>query len=582
MCDKEGPISAQTRSACLTCHQRKVKCDKQVPCSGCVRLGIECTLLPRRTRKARALGSRLSRGTEDLLLSRLRKLEGLVEEGNPHVGVPNPNPVPLTGCVCAGSREDNLMADELQQTQRHHSLGRQTGEQGPTTPQRDEGRLLIDGGRSRYLSDRVRITIGEEIEDTRGALPYDHAKGQLSNVALEQQLFPSYQAFVFGQGPSILDLQSLYPPFRFISIYWRRYCENVDPLVKIVHKPTLEMLIQRTQASCSNMSRSTVALLFSIFFAAVNSMTPEDTLTTFEEEQGILLSRLGFAVQHALAQAHFLITREIETLQALTIYLISLRATLENSSYIWPLTGVALRIAQAMELHRDGNSFPLSPFQTEMRRRLWWQIYELDNRASQDQGLVPSIAESSSDTRIPLNINDADLAIDTLMNPPESLGCTDLTFSIIVCRLSSSSRVIRDSSQHSQSSILNTRVPENIAIIRRCEQIVRQQHLNNCDNSSPLCWLQVLVTKVMVAKMWLDIYHPLHSPGTNTTPLSRETERCLFITCVEMMENTILVENEPRLRKWAWLFRSYIQWKAIFFVLVQLCTLPRSLNTDRA
>lgn len=47
---------------------------------------------------------------------------------------------------------------------------------------------------------------------------------------------------------------------------------------------------------------------------------------------------------------------------------------------LWTLLGVAVRIGQGLGLHRDGTSLGLSPFEIEMRRRLWWNIVVLDAR----------------------------------------------------------------------------------------------------------------------------------------------------------------------------------------------------------
>lgn len=38
----EGSSKAPRTYSCLQCQHRKVKCDKQSPCSGCVRAGWEC------------------------------------------------------------------------------------------------------------------------------------------------------------------------------------------------------------------------------------------------------------------------------------------------------------------------------------------------------------------------------------------------------------------------------------------------------------------------------------------------------------------------------------------------------------
>lgn len=49
---------------------------------------------------------------------------------------------------------------------------------------------------------------------------------------------------------------------------------------------------------------------------------------------------------------------------------------------LFVLSGMTIRLAQTMGLHRDGKALGLSPFETELRRRLWWHIVHLDFRAA--------------------------------------------------------------------------------------------------------------------------------------------------------------------------------------------------------
>ncbi len=63
--------------SCLSCRQRKVKCDKAKPCSACQRLNLDCVYPPRvRLPRGRQGGSK-ARNIE--ITRRLNRLEGLVE-----------------------------------------------------------------------------------------------------------------------------------------------------------------------------------------------------------------------------------------------------------------------------------------------------------------------------------------------------------------------------------------------------------------------------------------------------------------------------------------------------------------------
>lgn len=80
-----------------------------------------------------------------------------------------------------------------------------------------------------------------------------------------------------------------------------------------------------------------------------------------------------------------------------------------NPHAAWILNGVVIRIAQKMGLHRDGEALGLTPFETEMRRRVWWQILMLDTKYAMLSGLNYSQLPRHWDTKEPKNVNDADL-----------------------------------------------------------------------------------------------------------------------------------------------------------------------------
>ena len=73
-----SPADSQSKSlSCISCRQRKIKCDKTQPCSGCRRSNIDCVFPPNlRLPRGRQGGSR-ARNAE--LTDRINRLEGLVK-----------------------------------------------------------------------------------------------------------------------------------------------------------------------------------------------------------------------------------------------------------------------------------------------------------------------------------------------------------------------------------------------------------------------------------------------------------------------------------------------------------------------
>ena len=286
---------------------------------------------------------------------------------------------------------------------------------------------------------------------------------------------------------------SLHPPSEYIPKYWQIYKENVDPLVKIIHIPSMEPTILEAKGRLDKIHRGLEALLFAIYYGAVTSMWPEETRAEFGEEKNDLLARFRFGIEQALARADFLQSDEYIVLQAFVIFLICLRRN-DDARVIWTLTGLVVRMAQTLGIHRDGSHFGLLPFDVEMRRRLWWQICILDSRASEDHGCDPTILDQAFDTQMPLNVNDSDLSPDMKELPEERIGCTEMTFGLIRFEITKILRRIQyippgPKSCYKYFSEATTEQKEQW--IRECHQQIEEKYLQDCDMSVPLYWVSL-------------------------------------------------------------------------------------------
>lgn len=131
------------------------------------------------------------------------------------------------------------------------------------------------------------------------------------------------------------------------------------------------------------------ALLFVVYFGAVNSLSPDDCELHFGPQQPALLAKFRRGADSALARSRLMDTDDMLTLQTFVIYLVVLRS--RDPTYSWNSTGLAIRLAQSLGMHRDGSALGLSPFDAEMRRRLWWGICVLDTPASEDHSCSPGL-----------------------------------------------------------------------------------------------------------------------------------------------------------------------------------------------
>lgn len=117
--------------------------------------------------------------------------------------------------------------------------------------------------------------------------------------------------------------------------------------------------------------------------------------------------------------------------------------------------------------------------------------------------------------------------------------------------------------------------------ITECHQQMEDKYLKDCDMSIPLCWVTATISRLIMSKMWLIVYHP-HQRRDGGASLPQETKDKLFITSLENVEYSILLETEARTMKWGWLFRTYVQWHAIAFLLSELCVRTKGEAVERA
>lgn len=81
-----------------------------------------------------------------------------------------------------------------------------------------------------------------------------------------------------------------------------------------------------------------------------------------------------------------------------------------------------------MGLHRDGENFGLSPFESEMRRRIWWQIVLIDVMYAMLSGLGRSLLPQGWNTRKPSNLTDTEMfpSMETIIpreTPTDMIYC---------------------------------------------------------------------------------------------------------------------------------------------------------------
>jgi hypothetical protein len=108
---------------------------------------------------------------------------------------------------------------------------------------------------------------------------------------------------------------------------FQRYLEAVNPLAHVLHIPSFKRLFDRFWLNIemgSPNQNSCTALILAVCMAAAASVSPLQAKSQFGITKEDLFLRLQKATERALLRANWAKTSNIRTLQALTIYLVTL------------------------------------------------------------------------------------------------------------------------------------------------------------------------------------------------------------------------------------------------------------------
>ncbi len=387
-------------------------------------------------------------------------------------------------------------------------------------------------------------------------------------------------AFLFGYRALAHSLRDLHPNPIISQTLWGAYERNVAPLILILHKPMIRNLVRKAATNAEFLDADNEALVFTVYFAAVMSMTSTECRNQLGVDRQSAIQHYRFAAEQALSRANFLHGRCLLVLQATVLFLIVVWRC-DDVRFAWAMTSLVYRLAQGLGLHRDGEKLGLSPFETEMRRRLWWYIYLLDSQSSEHQAMSPQIYEGTYDTEFPLNINDADLSPEATRPVLERTGFTEITFFLIRCEMNVRYRRVF---QGTVPGIKTTppSVEDTTDALVDLSTFIENKRLKYCDLSVPIQWAAATITRIALARLWLVAHLSLIGSGDISSEMWRQQREVLFQTAVEVLEFTHLLESSDETAHWSWMFEMYRQWHAFAFVLSEIYVRPPSEATDRA
>ena len=305
---------------------------------------------------------------------------------------------------------------------------------------------------------------------------------------------------------------------------------------------------------------------------------PGQIMTNFGSSKTELSLKYRLGLEHALTKADFLNNPDIILVQAFALFLLLVRRH-DNPRFVWMMTGLAIRMGQYLGLQRDGAHFEhLTPFEIEMRRKVWWALVMLDLRASEDQGTDLTIPSASFDTKIPLNINDEDISGESKQVPTERDGFSDMSFARSYFETGDIMRQMMAPGVKDDAAGLQTESQ----LLDKLHQKFEQGYVQYTAETVNIAhWVGVTIARLVTAKMTLITFLPVlfSSPSEHVSDGIRTK---LLVSAIEVAEYNHALNAEQACRQWRWIYQTYTHWHAVVYLMLEISRRPWSPIVERA
>ncbi|KAL5524585.1 hypothetical protein ACEPAF_9725 [Sanghuangporus sanghuang] len=379
--------------SCAECRRHKLKCNKAIPCSTCIRKGCQ-EICPNGTLSPSNFSRNGLRG-KDVRLQRLSQMSRRIRELEDALQIAHGS--------ATGSAGHPLLSEDLLRIKNHL-------EQPPPPATREVGDLdedIVDSfGTLSILERGIETYIGAD----ESVLKLGAAGGMQYRMHPSLMSPTSYPREAFPFSPLNLPIQEIrernqekLPSFERASALVEAYLENTSWFVKMVDREQiveelLPLFYKKRSSSAENVQADphSLTLLFAIFACGA---VADLTLPPWNEEADLYyrLAWMGFSLRSIFDGT------SLQTIQALAIIASydvfscrrnSLEGTCKMISY-------SMSLAVSIGLHRDPTHFKLPPKQVKRRRLLFWGLYTMDAWKSVGTGRPMSINPSVIDCELP-------------------------------------------------------------------------------------------------------------------------------------------------------------------------------------
>ena len=391
--------------SCDACRVRKLKCDRQVPCTPCTKRG-ETSSASCSYAKASKDGGNSSQRASICVRSeaqlRLQKLEDMV-----------------TGLMQTTSAKENgsssVSSADVDRRMKDLSVSLQSSP--PTSEPVSSGHLDKNGLERNYQGATHWTTILDNIHDIQGFLD----SNEQTSPETPNTEPPEAPDIIFETMQPLLpnDVLSFLPPRGVVDRLVSVYFSSKYFWAPFIHSRKFLREYQAFWTDPLSTSLLWISILFSVLWNGLRVEAVESNRPSPDNTYLIRAAQALVAGGYQKGRPHSV---EATLLYALCIFY---QAGEDPTKDAWMTMGLACRLALKMGYHRDPSHLAnITPFEGEIRRRCFFLLDTFDSLLAIQHGLPAIIHEEDCDTEPPRNLLEEDLNEDCDILPPSRPSTT--------------------------------------------------------------------------------------------------------------------------------------------------------------
>ena len=119
-----------------------------------------------------------------------------------------------------------------------------------------------------------------------------------------------------------LNLREFYPNTATFSQFQRIFTDQIDPMLKMLHLPSLFSTMTTALANPGGVPKSVEAVLLCFCFATVSTMSQDQCQAVLKQDRASVVRKYKKVATQALTNAEFVQYPDLTSLQALSLYLV--------------------------------------------------------------------------------------------------------------------------------------------------------------------------------------------------------------------------------------------------------------------